>query len=483
MGMSIEEYDVCVIEGSSVDWSCQACESQMENELIEEMEVEGGTVGGRKRKASTELVQEEDEVSKKVREIVREQMAVEACNLKRQLMAVNRRVEVIEERYSEERLVSLVNKVMEEKITDRLELMESGITEKLGGRINKLEEEMRSSLEVLDKAQVEVKKGEVVVGEEEGEIIDYLKEYEGDLFKEGQEYAFAHCVASDFQMSRGIADEFRERYGGVKNLLKQNTEVGGVAKLEREGRVIYYLVTKEKSWDLPKLEDIESSLVILRDKCIAEGVFKLAMPRLASGRDRCDWAVIRKIINRIFVESGIEVKVCFVTQKTFVFGDWSVGEVQSSDVMEVKADGRLKEDGNRSDIESLRVMVKESEVTAMEAKVAILYLGEVVTRMAYNGMKGAVNKEVVKLVVAFKEKFETRRIIVVGAVPNSTIGNDLVGNINRELREICKGFLNVTCFIDPKGWLPDGVEMVGEGEWGEGTDVAAIVGTLLSRIM
>ncbi|KAG5882542.1 hypothetical protein JTB14_007149 [Gonioctena quinquepunctata] len=51
----------------------------------------------------------------------------------------------------------------------------------------------------------------------------------GDLFDAPIHFALAHCVLSDFNMSRGIARTFKLKYKGVEQLLQQNQK-RGVAK-------------------------------------------------------------------------------------------------------------------------------------------------------------------------------------------------------------------------------------------------------------
>ena len=45
-------------------------------------------------------------------------------------------------------------------------------------------------------------------------------------------------------MGAGIAILFREKFGGIAELREQRPEIGGVCYLKREGRYIFYLVTK-----------------------------------------------------------------------------------------------------------------------------------------------------------------------------------------------------------------------------------------------
>ena len=44
----------------------------------------------------------------------------------------------------------------------------------------------------------------------------------GDLFSANEDVSLAHCVSEDFVMSRGIATEFKKRFGNVDVLLEQS---------------------------------------------------------------------------------------------------------------------------------------------------------------------------------------------------------------------------------------------------------------------
>jgi hypothetical protein len=46
--------------------------------------------------------------------------------------------------------------------------------------------------------------------------------------------------------------EFKKRFGGIDELKRQQVEVGGLAVLQREGRFVYYLITKPKYWNKPR---------------------------------------------------------------------------------------------------------------------------------------------------------------------------------------------------------------------------------------
>ncbi|XP_029348008.1 ADP-ribose glycohydrolase OARD1-like [Acyrthosiphon pisum] len=68
------------------------------------------------------------------------------------------------------------------------------------------------------------------------------------LLRADEKLATAHCVSEDFQMGRGIAINFKMKYGALGVLMGQKVRVGGVAELhpsDEGGKLyVFYLVTK-----------------------------------------------------------------------------------------------------------------------------------------------------------------------------------------------------------------------------------------------
>ncbi|VEN45007.1 unnamed protein product [Callosobruchus maculatus] len=77
------------------------------------------------------------------------------------------------------------------------------------------------------------------------------REEHRDLFTVPDEYALAHCVARDLRMSRGIASELQRLFGQVDELKRQGGRVGQVLELRSDQRRLYYLISKEKSYQKP----------------------------------------------------------------------------------------------------------------------------------------------------------------------------------------------------------------------------------------
>lgn len=115
-------------------------------------------------------------------------------------------------------------------------------------------------------------------------------------------------------MGAGIAVDFKKRFGRVGELKAQNTQVGNVAVLHiaEENRWIYYLVTKARYNGKPTLESLRASLVACRNHAVENGVKCIAMPRIGCGLDRLDWKQVTRVIEDIFEDTEIVIKVYFL---------------------------------------------------------------------------------------------------------------------------------------------------------------------------
>jgi O-acetyl-ADP-ribose deacetylase (regulator of RNase III) len=134
-------------------------------------------------------------------------------------------------------------------------------------------------------------------------------EVEGDLFDATQDYALAHCVSADFEMSQGIALEFKRRFGQVENLKSQNKKVTEIAKIEHEGQQLLYLVTKESFDQKPTYETIFKTIQNLRRTAEQELITHIAMPHISCGRDKLDWNKVKPMIKYIFKGSRIKIVI------------------------------------------------------------------------------------------------------------------------------------------------------------------------------
>jgi hypothetical protein len=114
------------------------------------------------------------------------------------------------------------------------------------------------------------------------------EELKGDLFNCHSCDSLAHCVSADMRMGRGIGVLFKERFGGVPQLIAQRQCPGGVAKLQTADRFIFYLVTKAKFYHRPTYATLTESLTKMRDLCLDLGVKSVSMPKIGCGLDELE---------------------------------------------------------------------------------------------------------------------------------------------------------------------------------------------------
>lgn len=131
-----------------------------------------------------------------------------------------------------------------------------------------------------------------------------------DLFAVPTEYALGHCVSADFNMSRGIASCFKQRFNGVQELISQNKGTGELAILKREERLIYYLITKERCYDKPRYEDLFRALTEMRDHIVKHNIRKLALPKIGCGLDKLQWETVAAMLKYIFADVHVEILIC-----------------------------------------------------------------------------------------------------------------------------------------------------------------------------
>ncbi|XP_040008968.1 ADP-ribose glycohydrolase OARD1 [Xiphias gladius] len=131
----------------------------------------------------------------------------------------------------------------------------------------------------------------------------------GNLFSCPTEEALAHCISEDCRMGAGIAVTFKQRFRGVAELKEQKKLTGQCAVLKRDGRFIYYLITKKKASQKPTYDSLRLSLEDMKLHCVKHGVTKISMPRIGCGLDRLEWARVSEILEQVFKRTNISITV------------------------------------------------------------------------------------------------------------------------------------------------------------------------------
>ncbi|MEK3706581.1 macro domain-containing protein [Paenibacillus sp. FSL R7-0198] len=134
-------------------------------------------------------------------------------------------------------------------------------------------------------------------------------ERQQDLFELGDEYTLAHCISADARMGKGIAVQFRERFG-LENLQEQaKQEPLEIGRCYPVGRTLN-LVTKAKFSNKLTYQSLTNAVESMRDVCVMEGITKLAMPRIGCGLDRLKWEKVSQIIQKTFADTDVEIIIC-----------------------------------------------------------------------------------------------------------------------------------------------------------------------------
>lgn len=135
-----------------------------------------------------------------------------------------------------------------------------------------------------------------------------FEEVKMNLFNVPKKYYLVHCISSDAAMSAGIAVNFVKNFPYIKRLRETKNEVGDCVKIKR----VFNLITKRVYYGKPLYETLQKCLEKCRDICIKENIKFLAMPKIGCGLDKLQWGSVRIIIQCVFDETDIEIKVCHI---------------------------------------------------------------------------------------------------------------------------------------------------------------------------
>ena len=70
--------------------------------------------------------------------------------------------------------------------------------------------------------------------------------------------------------------------------------------LRRDGRFIYYLVTKQRYFHKPTYNTLQASLLAMKEHCQQNSVTDVAMPKIGCGLDRLQWDHVSQMLKEIF---------------------------------------------------------------------------------------------------------------------------------------------------------------------------------------
>lgn len=139
------------------------------------------------------------------------------------------------------------------------------------------------------------------------------KVIKGDLFSCDSSAYLVHCISADYALSAGIAKVFEEKYNLKEKLFNQFPPIGenNIARIGMAVRIgkVFNLITKSKYWLKPNYTTMRYALSDMLKQCEKLHIQNLAMPRIGCGLDKLEWIVVERIINEIFADSDITIKI------------------------------------------------------------------------------------------------------------------------------------------------------------------------------
>ena len=82
--------------------------------------------------------------------------------------------------------------------------------------------------------------------------------------------------------------------------------------VESENVVIGNLITKKFYYSKPTYGSLTESLVELRKYMLQNNFKRVLMPKIGCGLDGLQWELVKQIIEKVFEETEIEIKVFYI---------------------------------------------------------------------------------------------------------------------------------------------------------------------------
>ena len=139
-------------------------------------------------------------------------------------------------------------------------------------------------------------------------VINNYQEVIGNVFVSKD--SIAHCVSADFELSAGIARQFKRQFPtkDPSNLDHSYTPLWP-QWLPETRRYLYHLVTKQKYFNKPTYSTLRASLEIMRTHAESNSISRISMPCIGTGLDQLDWDKVKLLIQETFRTSPVQVVV------------------------------------------------------------------------------------------------------------------------------------------------------------------------------
>lgn len=126
-------------------------------------------------------------------------------------------------------------------------------------------------------------------------------------------YTMAHCISVERRLQGRIAYGMYNSISTFKNRIffcpLINVGEIGVMRLRRQD--VCLLITKRSESDKCTIADLTKCIIALKDYVTRNNVLVLAIPRLGCGYCGHEWTIVKQIIEKVFCDTCITIKVYY----------------------------------------------------------------------------------------------------------------------------------------------------------------------------
>jgi len=137
-------------------------------------------------------------------------------------------------------------------------------------------------------------------------------------FSKGNIHNIKEEIVDMFQVdSKGIASQMKIVFGDTApQLAKSKPQIGDAVPTNVGNKIIYHLVTKQKYFHKPTYEDIKLTIQNLKKMMRKLRDFKIAIPTIAAGLDKCNLTITKQLIFSEFQNTNIDLLICHKNKNT-----------------------------------------------------------------------------------------------------------------------------------------------------------------------
>jgi len=118
-----------------------------------------------------------------------------------------------------------------------------------------------------------------------------------------------HCISANLEINNNIDKQFLNRFDCKRDLKSQKLFKGRCYTINTNKQIIFYLVTKIRHFDIATYETLENCLEHLYEVCTRMNIKAISISQESLEKDNLEWNSAKKVINKIFFKTNIQINV------------------------------------------------------------------------------------------------------------------------------------------------------------------------------